>query len=379
MRASLYKPENARPLLNLYKRENEGCGRDGLYKLVEEYGLPTKKLERWKYSDLSKALSRIEISRTGSLEISSGIKMIECDQISSPYTHGYTKQNDTMLRTLSELLSPYGHEIVIDKALSSSPKEPITLSQKSVISNSINTGNIVVRINKGVECYIQEALEIVENSWFCGQITYILEQGANVIIARNMGFAEGSAHTNTIKVIQHRDTNFKAYTYINQGNFVREEYEIDLIEENANCEIHVASNLTKYQHADNTILINHIAPHCTSRQFVRNVLNDNSRGVFQGKTHVFKDAQKTDGYQMSNALLLSSTAEMNAKPELEIYADDVQCSHGSTMGQLDEEALFYMESRGISADEAKSLLIKSFISQVFDGCPDEIKPYTGVL
>ncbi|MEM6781757.1 MAG: SufD family Fe-S cluster assembly protein, partial [Pseudomonadota bacterium] len=106
-------------------------------------------------------------------------------------------------------------------------------------------------------------------------------------------------------------------------------------------------------------------------QFYRTVLADEARGVFQGKVHVHQIAQKTDGYQLSNALLLSPLAEMDTKPELEIYADDVKCSHGATTGQLDEEPLFYMQARGIPKDQSRMLLNQAFLGEVLDKIGDE--------
>lgn len=131
--------------------------------------------------------------------------------------------------------------------------------------------------------------------------------------------------------------------------------------EHAITNVNAAALLGGTQHADFTSVINHQSPHCLSRQTVKNVLGGKSRGVFQGKIHVHQIAQKTDGYQMNQALLLSPQAEINAKPELEIYADDVKCSHGATVGQLDENAMFYLRSRGLSSELARALLIEAFL------------------
>ena len=100
-------------------------------------------------------------------------------------------------------------------------------------------------------------------------------------------------------------------------------------------------------------------------------MDDKAHGVFQGKVHVFENAQKTDGYQLSNTILLSENAQMDTKPELEIYADDVQCSHGATTGQLDEEPLFYLRSRGLNEKEARFLLMQAFIAEIVEKVDDE--------
>ena len=137
--------------------------------------------------------------------------------------------------------------------------------------------------------------------------------------------------------------------------------------------VHVngAQLLDDRQVADLTSVISHNAPNCNSRQTVKNVLSGSSRGVFQGKIFVARVAQKTDGYQMNQALLLSETAEIDAKPELEIYADDVKCSHGATAGALDEEQLFYMRSRGVPEIEARAILVRAFLDDALALVEDE--------
>ena len=117
------------------------------------------------------------------------------------------------------------------------------------------------------------------------------------------------------------------------------------------------------QHTDTTILVDHMEPDGVSDQHYKGIVNDKSRAVFQGKIHVRRPAQGTDGRQLNHALLLSENAEVNAKPELEIYADDVECAHGCLTGALDDEPLFYMRSRGLSREAAQRLLLKSFLSE----------------
>ncbi len=137
--------------------------------------------------------------------------------------------------------------------------------------------------------------------------------------------------------------------------------------ENANALIAGAYLLNGKQHADTRLVMDHKVPHCTSREMFKCVMDENARGIFQGKVIVRKHAQKTDGKQSSHALLLSESAEFDAKPELEIYADDVVCGHGATAGDINHDHLFYLQSRGIPAAEAKSLLIGAFVGEAFDG------------
>ena len=120
------------------------------------------------------------------------------------------------------------------------------------------------------------------------------------------------------------------------------------------------------QHGDITTVVAHAAPNCASRQTVKNVLSGRARGVFQGRIEVARAAQKTDGYQMNQALLLSPGAEIDSKPQLEIYADDVKCSHGATVGELDADQLFYLRSRGIPEETARSILVRAFLAEAID-------------
>ncbi|MEM7239309.1 MAG: SufD family Fe-S cluster assembly protein, partial [Pseudomonadota bacterium] len=124
-------------------------------------------------------------------------------------------------------------------------------------------------------------------------------------------------------------------------------------------------------HLDNTVFVTHDAVNCESRQVFKNVLADRSTAVFQGKIYVKEGAQKTDGYQISQAVLLTDGSEFLAKPELEIYADDVACSHGSTTGALDETALFYLRSRGVSLEDAEAMLVASFVDEAIGEIADE--------
>ena len=135
-------------------------------------------------------------------------------------------------------------------------------------------------------------------------------------------------------------------------------------------------SLSKGEHQEIKTQINHLAPNCKSYQKIKNVLDNNSIGVYQGKIFVKDVAQKTNAYQLSKALILDDQAEFNAKPELEIYADDVKCSHGSTSGSIDEDAIHYLMTRGIELPTAKKLLIYGFINEIFENFPEEnIKPF----
>lgn len=163
-----------------------------------------------------------------------------------------------------------------------------------------------------------------------------------------------------------RDARYKMVAISGCAGFGRADFNVKMNGQGGECDLSGLTLLAGKQHSDTTIVVDHIAPYCRSSQFFKTVLNDQSHGVFQGKIHVYKEAQKTDGYQLSNNLLLSNLAEMDVKPELEIYADDVKCSHGATTGQLDETPLFYLMSRGIGKEDARRLLLEAFMGEVLE-------------
>lgn len=151
------------------------------------------------------------------------------------------------------------------------------------------------------------------------------------------------------------------------GRLVRNEIHVALQGPKSACHMNGAQLVAAGQHADTTTFLDHAAPDCASRQTYKTVLAGRSRGVFQGKILVRQAAQRTDGYQMNQALLLSDDAEINAKPQLEIYADDVKCSHGATVGALDEAQLFYLRARGIPSGQARAMLIEAFLTEAIEG------------
>lgn len=162
------------------------------------------------------------------------------------------------------------------------------------------------------------------------------------------------------------DASYEHFTLTLGAKLSRTEIEANLLGSNALAHLNAAQLLGGTRHGDFTTTIRHKAPNCPSRQTVKSVLAGKAHGVFQGKIEVDQIAQKTDGYQMSQALLLSPEAEMDIKPELQIFADDVKCSHGATIGALDEEQVFYLRSRGIPEADARQILIRAFLEEALE-------------
>ena len=166
------------------------------------------------------------------------------------------------------------------------------------------------------------------------------------------------------------DAKFKSFTLTTDGKMTRNECILDLVGDNSSVTVAGACLGDSNFHHDDTVFITHDAVNCESRQVFKKVLRNGAVGVFQGKILVKAGAQKTDGYQISQSLLLDEDSQFLAKPELEIYADDVACSHGSTSGAIDEEALFYLRSRGVPEPKAVDLLTLSFIAQAIGEIED---------
>jgi Fe-S cluster assembly protein SufD len=193
-----------------------------------------------------------------------------------------------------------------------------------------------------------------------------LHPQAKLVHSRIIEAGADAAHLALTKVHIAEGAYYDNFTLIKNSKLTRNEIDAKLTGKLAQCTLNGVMLLRGHEHADTTTRITHAAPHGISRQLYKTVLNDQAHGVFQGKIVVAEGAQKSDGHQLSRALLLSDQAEMNAKPELEIYADDVKCSHGSTIGNLDDDALFYLRTRGLNEAAGRALLVRAFIDEVVD-------------
>lgn len=178
------------------------------------------------------------------------------------------------------------------------------------------------------------------------------QPNATHIAAAEVQLSEGSSYENFVLTLG--------------AALSRNEINVEIMGPHAECRLFGGYLLKGKQHGDHTTAIDHAAPESRSREVYKGVLDDDARGVFQGKILVRKDSQKTDGHQLNQALLLSRGSEIDSKPELEIYADDVKCSHGATAGELDEDALFYLQARGIDKATARNLLIAAFLHSALE-------------
>ena len=290
--------------------------------LVDTQNLPTPKVEEWKYTNLPRAVP-----------------------------DGLTR----------ETVEP----IVIHKNRGevSGQLEEILFTGKA---GTLTEAALTITLEDNAEAWVIERHSGSGAYW--KNIAVTIKLGANATLHHYRILEDNAEAVATIHttIEQERDSVYNGFALQSSAKLQRNEIHSTLNGPNAEVNFDGLNLLRGAEHGDTTIVVEHQAPHCRSSQFYRSVLDDTARCVFQGKVHVHQIAQKTDGYQLSNALLLSDKAEMDTKPELEIYADDVKCSHGATTGQIEGEAIFYLRSRGLSEAQARLLLTQAFAQEVVD-------------
>lgn len=217
---------------------------------------------------------------------------------------------------------------------------------------------------------INESIALSEEPYFLNAaLDFSLEEESCVQLS-HLPFKHSQAwHFESIRAQLKKDASFHSISFTEGAKAFRQDYALSLIGENAQAYLSGAWMLGEKSQVHTHVLVDHQAPHCYSSQLFKGVLDDQSVSSFEGKVYVHAEAQKTDAFQLNNNLLLSDFARATSRPNLEIYADDVKASHGSTVGQLDEEQLFYLRSRGIPASVAKGLMIESFCREVTDRFP----------
>ncbi|MBN4065732.1 Fe-S cluster assembly protein SufD [Candidatus Amoebophilus asiaticus] len=227
---------------------------------------------------------------------------------------------------------------------------------------------ILVVLEKGAQATIIESYHHLSDFIYFNNVVteIVLGENANLKHYRLQDESEEAFNINTIEVHQRKKSVYSAYSYDIGGSIIRNN--INVLLGDIYCETNLYGLFLGHgkQLIDNHTTIDHAQPHCISNELYKGILDDKARGIFNGKVHVRQDAQKTNAFQENKNLLLSDDATINTKPQLEIFADDVKCSHGATIGQLDEEALFYLRTRGIDFDQAKSILRFAFANDLID-------------
>lgn len=271
-----------------------------------------------------------------------------------------TRGQTPVARPMATLNTAFAAEGVLIR-VTGKPSKPVSLIYNHVSDSSDVMLHHCVKVESGAE------LTLLENGAAAARLNTVLE----VEVADDGIFhhvrAQGRDHerraATAIFTRLGRESVFKSFTLTVNGALTRNECVIELTGDDAVAHVAGACVGDGDFHHDDTVFITHDALNCESRQVFKKVLRNGATGVFQGKILVKKDAQKTDGYQISQSLLLDGDSQFLAKPELEIYADDVACSHGSTSGAIDEDALFYLRSRGVPAALAQDMLVLSFLAE----------------
>ena len=226
---------------------------------------------------------------------------------------------------------------------------------------------LLVVLGKGARATLFESHAGLGGAYFSNIVMEaVLGEGAHLEHYKLQNESPEAFHIANTRVSVASQGFYDGFVLQTGSRLARNEVQVALNGENARCHLSGAYLGTGRQHLDNTTFIDHAVPDCASREVYKGVLDERAHGVFQGKILVRRDAQRTDGHQLNRALLLSREAEVNAKPELEIYADDVKCSHGATVGELAEEQLFYLQARGIDRATARALLIEAYVQEAVD-------------
>jgi Fe-S cluster assembly protein SufD len=250
-------------------------------------------------------------------------------------------------------------------------EQPIHLlfvSTPSAVPVMTHPRNLVVVDDEGGASIVEDYVSFgTETPAFSNAVTELVA-GSNATVAHIMVEREHLQTYNfsTLRVEQARNAVVASHSLLLGGALVRNNVHPVLAGEGGECLINGLFIGNGSQHLDNYMLVEHRSPRCASRQFYNGVLDDRARGVFHGRIIVHKDAQKTDAKQTNRNLLLNDDAQIDTKPQLEIYADDVKCTHGATIGQIEENALFYLRSRGLGEVEARQLLLQAFAGECLD-------------
>ncbi len=249
-------------------------------------------------------------------------------------------------------------------------EEPICLlfvSTRDDASSMSDPRNLIVAEEDSQATLVEDYVSLDGGAVFCNTVTELVA-GDHTVLSHYMIEREHKQAFNisTLRIQQGRSANTTSHSVLLGGALVRNNVHPVLAGEGGECLINGLFVGNGHQHLDNYMLVEHASPRCGSRQFYNGILDGHAHGVFHGRIIVHKDAQKTDAKQTNRNLLLSDDAQIDTKPQLEIYADDVKCTHGATIGQIEGDALFYLRSRGIDEVSARKLLLFAFASECLD-------------
>ena len=262
-------------------------------------------------------------------------------------------------------MSDGAYIVIEDNVVIEKPINLLFLSNKQEQSLAMHPRNLIVMGKHTQATVVESYIGLDDAEYFTNTVTEVVtNDGAQLDHYKVQQESLKGFHIGYLSAQQHQDSRIDSHSISLGGGLVRNDIDVDLTASGAHIALNGLYMASGTQHVDNHTLVNHAKAHTSSEENYRGVLNDKARGVFNGKVVVHEQAQKTDAQQSNANLLLSDDAEIDTKPELEIYADDVKCSHGATIGQLDENMLFYLRSRAIDENTARSLLTFAFADEV---------------
>ena len=366
------------------EKEKLGTEKNELLQSFLAKGFPTIKEEEWKYTSLKNIVSESFSIEGNGATISKGdiekyilgfeykIIFLEGVLISKPNIKGvnisdfsnFETKNDDAISSLNTALAKKGFTIKVESnIILEAPIEILFFSNTKNNTFVQYRNKIVIGDNANIK-FVERIQNLSSAKCFTNHLTQIhIGKNTNIEYNKIQDNSVNSILIDNINVYQLQDSNAIVNTLIFGGAFTRNTLSFEQNGSNCDSNMNGISILDDNQFADNHTFVDHKQPHCRSNEMYKGIYLGNSKGVFNGKIMVRPDAQKIDAFQSNNNLLLSESATIDSKPQLEIYADDVKCSHGCTIGQLDDEALFYMKSRGIGAEEARAVLTYAFASE----------------
>ena len=422
-----FRSEAEQALLDLYERSVDALPGDASVAALRQsaiwtyagLGLPHRRVEAWKYTDLRAAIAEIPpllaesdapIEDTA-FEAALGKAFAQLPAYRVVLVAGAVRTELSDVQGLRDA----GVEFGALAQMLESPPEWLMASLDTAsacggdvliaLNTALMTGGVALRLPEGVT--LQKPIHLIhlDGADAPGSVytrnVLVTEDGASATVLESFGtLGRAGVQRNAVttvslgakSAIHHiklqrealetihlnawvanvgADARYNAFQVSMGAALARNQVSVRFVGKDAATDISGATLARGKQHCDTTLVVEHDVPACESRELFKLVLDDEARGVFQGKIVVARDAQKTDGKQMSQALLLSETAEFDSKPELEIYADDVVCGHGATSGQIDEDLLFYLRARGLPEAQARALLIQAFVGEAFEALDDE--------
>jgi Fe-S cluster assembly protein SufD len=350
--------------------------------------LPSRRDEAWKWTDLKRLIDRA-YSVDGVAAVAKDVeRLIASSPLAALHVQRVVVVNGVLHSSPKGMVVSQNAPAILheDPLLSLNAKlkaKTIALSFEGNVDQPVE----VLHVTTGQGAAVASRLHIVVAAGasatviesFVGEGEYLNNPVTTVDVAKGARLdrvkieteSSKAQHLSQVIVTLAADSIFNDFTLTAGAMLNRQNGLVEYHGQDASAKISGSYLLRGAQHADTALIIDHKVPHCMSRELFKCVMDEKSRGIFQGKVIVRKDAQKIDGKQSSHALLLSETAEFDAKPELEIYADDVVCGHGTTCGDLNHDHLFYLKSRGIPEMEARSMLVEAFVAEAIETVENE--------